>query len=146
MALLTTPALELTDELAGAFLEELSSSGSTRRAARAIGVDLHLMYQRRWRDQEFRDAWDAARRRRLREASDELFAAIDRLGKLIGGEEHALDELINVTFGAEEYPRRRGVCPARLAAAREQLREAGKRWAAAVVSVESPRELERTVA
>ena len=135
MAVVTAATVELTDELASAFLEELASSGSVRSAARAVGVDRQLIYRRRWGDQEFRNEWDAARTRRLYDASNELFAAIDELSALIG-EERAFDELINTTFGTQDPPPRR-VDPAQLAVAREHLHSAGKAWAAAVVYVES---------
>lgn len=134
--------VELTDELAAAFLEELGNSGSIKTAARAIGVSCHFIYKQLGRNPQFRHAWDQVRGRRLQDAADELFFAMDALSRvLVNGQESALDELINVYFQPAAEPPvagpRPGVDPAQLSAARARFRQAGKRWAAAVLYTES---------
>jgi len=61
-------AAELTDDLAAVFLEEFKRSGSIRASARALGVNRMTAYRLRYDDAEFRNAWDALRTRRLRDA------------------------------------------------------------------------------
>jgi hypothetical protein len=129
--------VELTDELSSAFLEQLESSGSLRTAARAIGVDQRLVWERRRRDPAFRDAWDVVRRRRVHAASNELFMSLDALAHIRGcSHEDTLDELLNVRFGPDELAHWPGVDQELLDVAREHLWEAAKTWAAAVVAHE----------
>jgi hypothetical protein len=83
---------------------------------------------------------------RLQSASDELFWALEGMGRLpqhiydddfTVGDESALDELINCAFNPREEPLVQiGVDPDRLAAARARLHAAGLEWARAVVDEE----------
>jgi hypothetical protein len=130
----TETVVELTDDLAPAFLAELERTGSIRASARALGVDRRAAYARRYRDSQFRDAWDVIRMRQLKAASDDLMFALDGLLKLSHcGWECAVDELVNVSFNPDcEAPSRDGISLEQLAAARERLDSAGRAWAAAV--------------
>ncbi len=142
MAVVTAAApVELTDEQSASFLEALERTGSVRGSARQIGVNRQIAYQRRYRDPQFGAAWNAALSRRMRQASDDLFASIDELVKLTGGDwESAVDELVNVTFDeTEKPPQRPSLDPERLATARERLSTAAGSWAAAVGQVKRRR-------
>jgi hypothetical protein len=137
---------QLTDDQASAFLEALERVGTIRGACRALEVDHRSAYERRYHDGGFRNAWDAIRRapdfpyRRIYNAADELFAAIDAFASVVPGADLG-DELINSAFGSsEDSPCRPGVDPARLRAARDRLRTAGTIWAKAVVHAEHDRE------
>lgn len=128
--------VELTDDESATFLEAFERTGSIRGSARETGIDRHGAYLRRYRDPEFRSAWDAVRAGRLHSTSDDLFAAVDEMVKLTGDWEAAIDELVNVSFDETETPPRRDTIDAvRLAVAREQLHRAGREWAGAVVQV-----------
>jgi len=78
---------------------------------------------------------------RLRNASDELMAAIDELVRLSGGHwEAAIDELVNTAFDVTAEPLpvpawalRAGISGEQLADMRVRLNGAGKEWARAVV-------------
>jgi hypothetical protein len=142
MAVITTDAPvelyepdALTDDECATFLEDFERTGSMRASARRSGVKRHGVALRRYADPQFRNALRTVRFRRMRVAGDELFASIDELRSLCGGDhEVALDELINCSFDGFGQ-RQPTLKPERFDAARERLHQAGLAWAIAVVHV-----------